>query len=154
MTRNYGLTPKQTYNMFRDIRKRVFPEWGIPSWAITFSAQPFDKQGMPTGTGGLAATRFEMANPLKPATGIILDGSVLPWMHEDEVRGVLLHELAHVIAGWDADHDEPWMEVAEYLGSAPTPWILLREWQSIPEDVIDYDPDFIAALEGVPTYGW
>lgn len=149
----YGFTPRQAYNLYRSIRKEVFPDWGIPPRRIQFSARPFADHGWPPAFGGAASTLFDLEHPRKPAYGIVVDGSLLPYMYEDELRGTILHEIAHVIAGWDADHDEEWVYVCRLLDTPPAPELLLREWERVPVDVIDYDPDYLARLKWQPTYG-
>lgn len=149
----YGFTPAQAYNLYRAVRKEIFPDWGIPPMRIQFSARPFKAHGWPPGHGGMASTLFDIEHPLKPAYAIVVDGELLPYMHEDELTGIIKHEIGHVIAGWDADHDEEWIYVARLLDVPPVPWTLLREWQSIPTEVLDFDEYWLEGINYQPTYG-
>lgn len=44
------------------------------------------------------------------------------WQHEanrDEMRDTILHEIAHAIAGFDAQHGPAWQAVARKIGAKP-----------------------------------
>jgi len=44
----------------------------------------------------------------------------IPLLSDDEVKDVILHEIAHAIAGYKAGHGPKWKEVAKMIGADPT----------------------------------
>lgn len=47
-------------------------------------------------------------------SGILTDLNDAAWF-----RGILLHEIAHAIAGWGAGHGPEWKEVCREIGADP-----------------------------------
>lgn len=54
----------------------------------------------------------------------------IPHLSEAEVRDVILHEIAHAIAGHDAGHGPRWKAVARTIGANPT-----RTAEQVPREV-------------------
>jgi hypothetical protein len=129
MTR-YGFTPRQAVSMYRRYAKVLWKEYGINDF-IRFSAKPYPKY-YATDDAGMAETLFN------PWTGkpfyITVDGTILPYLHEDELECLILHEMAHVIAGWAADHGEQWAKVCREIGAHPAEFYIFREWEKMPEN--------------------
>lgn len=50
-------------------------------------------------------------------SGVLTDLNDAAWF-----RGILLHEIAHAIAGWSAAHGPVWKEVCRQIGADPRPY--------------------------------
>jgi hypothetical protein len=148
---NFGYTPRQVYNIFRSLRKDVFKEFRIPARSIAFTARPYSEWELMKAEWdySIADTHFNPATHVP--YGISLNMDFMSYAWEDEIRGVILHEMAHVIAGWDADHGPVWAGVAEYIGSVSNPHYLLREWKRMPKILQPSLRQF--RVLGGPTFG-
>lgn len=147
MTKTYGFTPRQTYNMYRRYASVLWPEYGI-DYRIHFSAKPYAK-AYANNNAGMAETSFDPWT-FKPFY-ITVDGTILPWLHEDELECLILHEMAHAIAGWSADHGPNWQAVCVEVGAHPNEFYIFREWEQMPEP---YHPTewMLAMYNNEPTF--
>lgn len=50
---------------------------------------------------------------------ISLSRHFIPHLTEDKVRDVILHEIAHALAGYEAKHGPQWKAVARRIGAEP-----------------------------------
>lgn len=66
----------------------------------------------------------------KKPVSIELSSVWVPYLSEDEVKDVILHEIAHAIAGFDAKHGVDWRMVARRIGANPT-----RTAEGVPNEV-------------------
>lgn len=62
----------------------------------------------------------------KWAYSVRIHPEYLPILHEDELIAVLVHEIAHVVVGLEASHDENWAEANRRLGGYDSPNLLPR----------------------------
>ena len=146
-----GYTPMETYQMFRSLRKEVFSYFDYDQ-PLSFGVRP-QSSGLFSGPT-IAHCDFS-ATPDRPwswgdtineyASGIRVNAEWLPYMHEDEMLCVLLHELAHVTAGWcNGDgHGLRWQRMAAEVGAIPKPDMLIRNWK-----------DMSMFAEGTWDYRW
>ncbi|MFC5369278.1 SprT-like domain-containing protein [Arcanobacterium bovis] len=75
---------------------------GLGSWALVFDR---------------AKRRAGMANFTKKQ--ISLSSALMELYSEQEVRSVILHEIAHVLAGPDHGHDAHWARICTQIGGVP-----------------------------------
>jgi hypothetical protein len=130
-------TAQAARRMWRDLSASTLPAYGLDSRDYEFTARKYSRWKEMRGQEAMATTHYGLvadSNGIRmEATGVSINGDVLPWAHEDEVRGIILHEMAHIIAGWDADHDAPWERVCREIGAVPSHFYVLREWRNMPE---------------------
>lgn len=92
----------------------------------------------------LAAVHFEPARlmgPFRIPVALEITSKVLNHFRSETLGAILLHEWAHAIAGYDADHNPDWARVAKAIGcpygllaSKPIPGTHI--WQAILDDMV------------------
>lgn len=132
-----GYTPMETYQMFRSLRREVFSyfNYDLP---LSFGVRD-PKTGI-FNEGDIAHCDFS-DEPDKPwhfmdrvneyASGIRVNATFLPYLYEDEMICVLLHELTHATAGFKAEHGLMWQQHAREVGAVPESHFLVRNWQKM-----------------------
>lgn len=132
-----GFTPQEAYDMFRPLRKEVFSYFNYDR-PLSFGTRPWKSGIFDRGT--IAHTDFSEDpetpwNPLKRineyASGIRMSADYLAHLYEDELICVLLHELAHVTAGFSSQHGSEWQRHAAEVGAVPEAHFLIRNWRNM-----------------------
>jgi len=130
-----GFTADEASHMFDSLSREVFRMFGYEQ-PITFKVM--DNSNNRFRSGAMAYTDFsdypdDPYNVLKVvqpyATGIRISEEVLPWVYEDEMIHIILHELTHVTAGLAAQHYMPWQDHARAVGTVPYPFMVIRNWR-------------------------
>lgn len=67
------------------------------------------------GRTRIASVAFTLGVPIE----LRLSSNFLPHLDDDEIKDVILHEVAHCIAGAKAGHGPRWKRVAASLGAKP-----------------------------------
>jgi hypothetical protein len=150
-----GYTPSEVTAMFDRLRPEAAAFWNEPRFlTLPFKVEEFsDEYG---SEGSTAVTEFTGLKPgdiLQVLFGdddkvgddwpqfIMFNTFPLPYMYEDEVRSVLIHEMAHAATGNKdglfADeatngHGPLWETNARDFGAAPTPSIHIRKFNELP----------------------
>lgn len=66
----------------------------------------------------LGHTEFSVNRMTREATAqkISLSSPILPFLNEDRVQNTMLHEIAHVMAGFHANHNSEWRRIFLSIG--------------------------------------
>jgi len=128
-----GYTSHEAYHMFRSLRREVFNYFGYDR-PISFGVRS-PSTGI-FSLGAIAHANFS-DDPDKPyewgdriiefASGIRMNADYLPFVYEDELRCILLHELTHVTAGFTARHGWEWRRQCAEVGAIPSPEFIIRK---------------------------
>lgn len=109
---NKPLVPIRTaHNMYRSVWAEMssaqYYSEAAPKFSIT--KKTFHNES------ALAMTEFgdKYGNLLDHASAVLINGDAYPILDEEEVLYVIIHEVAHVIAGYWAQHYREWAMVME-----------------------------------------
>jgi hypothetical protein len=99
----------------------------------------------------------EYGDDLSTPQYMSINEAVLPFLYEDELIGMLLHEWAHVVAGWAAAHGPVWSQTSALVGGHSGELIQLRGAQEYwnaqnPVFRMYVNPPRYDLM--APTYGW
>jgi len=75
---------------------------GLEDWSIEFND-----------------TRKQLGACIYAKKRIVLSRSMILHKSPEQVTDVILHEIAHALAGWDAGHGQKWKAIATRLGAHP-----------------------------------
>lgn len=53
-----------------------------------------------------------------------------PYLSDEEIKDTILHEIAHALAGREANHDHKWKAIAKSIGANPS-----RTAETIPQEI-------------------
>lgn len=149
-----GYTPSEVTAMFDRLRPEAAAFWNEPRFlTLPFRVEEFsDEYG---SQGSIAVTEFPEDDTVaiaalfedddKVGPGwpdfIMFNSFPLPYMYEDEVRSVLIHEMAHAATGnkdgFFVDiatfgHGPLWAQNARDFGAIPEPNIHIRKFNELP----------------------
>lgn len=140
--------------MWRSLSQEILPIYGLDPYDFAFTARKYSTWRLMRHQESLASTHYGLMLTsegfgMEP-TGVSINGDILKWAHEDEVEGIIRHEIAHCIAGWDADHGRLWKRVCREIGAVPSYFYVLRDWRKMPPR---YQPDEWTVQKHGPTFG-
>ena len=139
-----GFTPREAYSMYRSLSREVFNYFGYTHPKPRFSAADDSR----LRGGEYAHCDFAPADYVRPEgwRGFLANPPVQPypsWLrmhpgylsyyHEDEILGILLHELAHASVGYEAGHGRVWSSAAAEIGGHDNDLLIIRNWQKLPD---------------------
>lgn len=138
-----GFDGRDAYNMYRPLAKEVLGYYNYEYDTPQFRAFDYLKGKTPIEGFGVNASTFAdtwFANPETreidrdgPAGLISFNTAYLPYMYEDELIGIILHELAHVVSGFWAQHNREWAKCSNEVGGHDQPFLIPRLWEKLPE---------------------
>lgn len=143
----FALSNREVKSLYRSLSKEVFeyfsytPEFKIPfkivpvleMGAVANSAIAATSFGYRVDGGGPLDWRMEWRMEPKPLA-VHFNGAYLPYLYEDEVICVLLHELCHVVAGHNASHGPKWSRMAYEVGSVGKAAAIPRKFEQMIKD--------------------
>lgn len=134
-----GYTPEEATAMFDRLRPEAAEFFGDPLLlTIPFRVE---FMGVEDETGS-AYTR--MWNPTNTGEMIVFNAFQLPYLYEDELRAILMHELAHAAGtvtedgndefyrAYNGGHGPKWAEASIAYGSTPGLAVIPRRVSEIP----------------------
>ena len=148
-----GFNGRDAYNMYRSLAKEVLGYYNYDAPTPKFRA--FDYADTKTkyyaGTqhigNSYATTWFVDFEALEarldePPSIVTFNTPYLEYMYEDELIGVIIHELAHVVTGFWTYHGEDWAACSREVGGQDQPILVLRNNDKLPEH-LQAKPDMV-----------
>jgi hypothetical protein len=143
-----GFTPREVYTIYRSLSKEVFNYFDYQ-----YEKPVFRTRTMARHENSIAQTDFGVWAWLEnsPAQLVEFNRIYFPHLYEDELIGTILHELAHVVAGFRAGHTELWSDKAAEVGGHAHPVMVPRNWRNLP---LEYQPSVhtLASKNFTPDY--
>lgn len=108
----------------------------------------------PWYVGTMASTSFRprgyshdedyYGEPTRHATAVVANDVWFPYLYEDELIGVILHELAHVVVGIEEMHGPVWSMAAQEIGGHYQQHIAIRAIRDLPPSLTpEAVPDWV-----------
>lgn len=128
-----GFSKREVYNIYRSLAKELYPAYNydfpLPKWTTCAL------DGL-SAYNSIAETEFgdpdNFGNLLPYAYIVRMNELWLPHMYEDEIVGCIIHEIAHVVAGFHAGHTDKWSSLAAAMGGHHQQTLLIRNWENLP----------------------
>ena len=133
-----GFTADETTDLFNNLKAEVFEFFGHEH-PLSFGVRPFDSGIFTAET--IAHCNFSTTPdmPYTPgvtqltevAAAIRVCDRYLPFLYEDELVHILLHELVHATLPLSAQHGGTWQRRTEQVGGIPLDYFVIRNYMEM-----------------------
>lgn len=148
----YGLSHERITDMFYSLANEVFGYFNYAGPMPDFAVKKFSIFEPDVGVTNFH-TEQDRWLPTKYAQSVHMNIECAEGLYEDEVIGVHLHELAHVVAGLHAGHDDEWLWRCLEIGGVSEPFFIPRRVEGLPYIYRDRWDELLASGR-TPTYGY
>lgn len=131
-----GFTEKEFTSMYHSLSTEVFTYFGYDAEPPEFSVWDYSR-GYPFNGTTIGDTWFADFRtglevvPREFACDVTFNSLYLPLLWEDEAIGAIIHEAAHVVAGFHAQHSLTWSRLAAEVGGHAEAFINIRNQDKV-----------------------